>query len=97
MSADEAKEYAKSMLGDFGFGANEFDSLNRLWQAESGWNYKAMNRSGAAGIPQLMGGKNVPNFMNDYKTQVEHGLSYIKKRYGSPTNAWEFFQKQKWY
>ena len=97
MTADEAKEYAKSRLEAFGFGANEFDSLNKLWQKESGWNYKAENRSGAVGIPQLKGGKNVPNFMNDYKTQVEHGLSYIKKRYGSPTNAWEFFQKQKWY
>ena len=35
--------------------------------------------------------------MNDYRIQVEHGLSYIKNRYGSPTNAWNHFQKKNWY
>ena len=49
------------------------------------------------GIPQLKGGKNVENFMNDYKIQIEHGFSYIKNRYGTPTAAWEFFKKKGWY
>ena len=39
----------------------------------------------------------VEGFDNDYKIQVEHGFSYIKKRYGSPDAAWQFHQKKGWY
>ena len=98
MSANEAKEYAKNRLNAWGWGSDQFDSLNELWTKESEWNYKAKNnKSGAAGIPQLKGGSNVPNFDNDYKVQVEHGFSYIKNRYGCPNNAWTAFQKKGWY
>lgn len=97
MTSDAAKSYAKSRLRAWGWDDNQFDSLNKLWEKESNWNYKAENPSGAVGIPQLKGGKNVPNFMNDYKLQIEHGFSYIKKRYGSPNSAWAHFQKKGWY
>jgi hypothetical protein len=96
MSKNEAKEYAKNRLGAWGW-EGQFDSLDKLWTKESDWNYKAKNKSGAAGIPQIKGGSNVPNFDNDYKVQVEHGLSYIKNRYGSPNDAWGAFQKKGWY
>ena len=57
MSAEEAKKYAKSRLSAWNWNENQFDSLNKLWNAESNWNYKAKNpKSGAAGIPQLKGG-----------------------------------------
>ena len=98
MSVHEAKEYAKSQLGNYGWGPEQFDSLEKLWNKESGWNYKAKNKkSGAAGIPQLMGGSNVPNFDNDYKLQIDRGLSYIKNRHGSPGAAWAFHQNKNWY
>ena len=98
MSADDAKNYAKERLQAWGWGEDQFASLDNLWTKESNWNYKAKNKkSGAAGIPQLMGGSNVPNFDDDYKLQIEHGFSYIKKRYGSPKKAWEFHQKKNWY
>ena len=64
-----------------GLDENQFDSLEKLWDAESNWNYKAKNpKSGAAGIPQLIGGSNVENFDNDYTVQIEHGFSHIKKK-----------------
>ena len=98
MTASEAKEYAKNRLGAWGWNNSQFDSLDKLWTAESNWNYKAKNKSsGAAGIPQLKGGSNVPNFDDDYRVQVEHGFSYIKKRYGSPNDAWEEHKKKGWY
>ena len=99
MTADEAKAYAKQRLPAFGWPDSEFNSLLNLWESESNWNYKAKNKSGAVGIPQLKGGEKVPNFMNDYKVQIEHGLAYIKNRpkYGTPTAAWEFFKKNGWY
>ena len=98
MSAEEAKKYAKSRLSAWGWDENQFDSLNKLWNAESNWNYKAKNpKSGAAGIPQLIGGSNVENFDDDYKVQIEHGFYHIKKKYKTPDDAWKFFQKKHWY
>ena len=38
MSADEAKKYAKSRLSAWGWDENQFDSLDKLWDAESNWN-----------------------------------------------------------
>ena len=92
----EAKDYARSRMDAWGFGG-QFDSLDKLWQRESGWNPNARNKSGASGIPQLKGGSNVPGYDSDYRVQVEHGLSYIKNRYGNPDNAWKSFQKKGWY
>ena len=43
MSASEAKEYAKTRLSAFGWDIEEFKSLEKLWEAESNWNYKAKN------------------------------------------------------
>ena len=98
MSAQDAKNYAQSRLGAWGWDSNQFGSLDKLWTKESNWNYKSKNpKSGAAGIPQLMGGSNVPNFDNNYEVQIEHGFSYIKNRYGSPDAAWAAHQKKGWY
>jgi hypothetical protein len=100
MTAEEAKSYARGRLHDFGWKDSEFDSLEKLWEKESNWNYKAHNKkSGTLGIPQLKGAEKVPNFKSDYKTQVDRGLDYIKKRedYGTPSAAWNFHQKHGWY
>ncbi len=98
MSAEDAKKYAKSRLSAWNWNENQFDSLDKLWNAESNWNYKAKNpKSGAAGIPQLIGGSNVENFDNDYKVQIEHGFFHIKKKHKTPDDAWKFFQKKHWY
>ena len=102
----EAKDHAKTRLGVFGWEESEFSSLEKLWEKESNWNYKAKNpKTGALGIPQLIGGDKVPNYATDYKVQIEHGLSYIKNKkgkdkkpkYGSPTAAWNFHVKNGWY
>jgi hypothetical protein len=100
MSAADAKAHAKTRLEAFGWEQSEFSSLEQLWDAESKWNYQAYNKqSGTLGIPQLKGWQNVPNYQTDYKVQIEHGLAYIKnkKKYGTPTNAWKFFQKNHYY
>lgn len=53
-----------------GLTEDQINSLDELWTKESNWNYKAKNKSGAAGIPQLIGWANVPNFNNNYKLQI---------------------------
>ncbi|AEV83733.1 hypothetical protein ACWT_2708 [Actinoplanes sp. SE50] len=76
-----------------GFGLDQFACLNKLWNKESGWNYRAENRgSGAYGIPQSLPGSKMASFGADWQTnpatQIKWGLDYIKKRYNTPCNAW---------
>ncbi len=76
-----------------------FSDLVILWQKESGWNVSAHNSSsGAHGIPQaLPGSKMGKGWENDYKVQINWGLSYIKNRYGNPTKALAFWRNRHWY
>ncbi|BBH66763.1 hypothetical protein ACTI_34480 [Actinoplanes sp. OR16] len=80
-----------------GFGIAEFPCLNQLWNKESGWNYKAENRSsGAYGIPQALPGSKMGSVAADWKTnpatQIKWGLGYVKGRYKTPCGAWTYFQ-----
>ncbi|QRI46035.1 glycosyltransferase [Streptomyces phage Watermoore] len=91
------KEFAKEKVG-----SKQFSCLNHLWHHESEWNEKAVNStSGAYGIPQALPGSKMAKAGGDWKTnpftQVEWGVDYIEDRYGSPCNAWAFFQRNNWY
>ncbi|MEU8236953.1 lytic transglycosylase domain-containing protein [Actinoplanes missouriensis] len=91
-----------AMTLDAGFGLSQFPCLDKLWKKESGWNYKATNRSsGAYGIPQSLPGSKMASAGSDWKTnpatQIEWGLGYIKGRYGTPCSAWSHSQNTGWY
>jgi hypothetical protein len=86
-----------TLMLDAGFGIDQFACLNKLWDKESGWNYKATNRgSGAYGIPQAYPGNKMSSAGSDWKTnpatQIKWGLGYIKGRYDTPCGAWSHFQ-----
>ena len=72
-----------------------------LWNRESGWNTHAYNPSGAYGIPQSLPGSKMAAFgadwQNDYKVQIQWGLSYISGSYGSPCGAWAHSNALNWY
>jgi soluble lytic murein transglycosylase-like protein len=89
------------MVADKGWGRAQFGCLERLWTRESGWNHRAGNGSGAYGIPQALPGHKMASAGRDWRTnprtQIEWGLSYIKKRYGSPCAAWSHFLSRGWY
>ena len=63
--------------------------------------YKAKNKNGACGLYQAYPCKKMKKFGKNYKTsykvQTKWGLNYIYYRYGSPVNAWNFWQKHHWY
>ena len=86
-----------TLMLEAGFGIGQFPCLNKLWDHESGWNYKATNRSsGAYGIPQAFPGRKMASAGADWKTnpatQIKWGLGYIKGRYDTPCGAWSHFQ-----
>ncbi len=78
------------------FGAAQWPALKNIWMRESGFNPNARNRvSGACGIPQALPCSKIPDMST--VGQIDWGLSYIKSRYGTPNNAWAFWQAHHWY
>lgn len=90
------------LCANMGWSSSQCADLGRLWEKESGWNHRAENRSsGAYGIPQALPGSKMGTVAADWRTnpatQIKWGLSYIKGRYGSPSNAWAHSQRVGWY
>ncbi|GAB3615069.1 lysozyme family protein [Humibacter ginsengisoli] len=100
---DGARAVAQSMMSSkYGWGSDQFQCLNSLWNRESGWNYQAYNSgSGATGIPQALPGSKMAAFGSDWATnaatQIAWGLSYISNSYGTPCAAWGHSQSSGWY
>ncbi len=96
-----AQTYAAQLVASNGWGAGEFSCLVNLWNKESGWDTHAYNPSGAYGIPQALPGSKMAAFgadwQNDYRVQIQWGLSYIRGSYGSPCGAWGHSQSYNWY
>lgn len=97
-----AKEYARAILSDYGWGATQFTYLTELWTRESNWEWNASNASsGAYGIPQALPGTKMasygPNWRTTGQTQVQWGEDYILARYGSPAAAWAHEESTGWY
>ena len=98
----EYQRYAMSILPNYGWDETEIVPLIKLWDRESGWNPNSHNgSSGAHGIPQALPASKMASEGSDYmtngNTQIRWGLSYIKNRYGSPSNAWGHFCSHNWY
>jgi hypothetical protein len=91
------KEYAMSKVGS----SSEFSCLENLWGKESGWNPNAQNPSSTAyGIAQFLNstwaGTGIAKTSDGYR-QIDAGLIYIEKAYGSPCAAWAKSQSSGWY
>jgi hypothetical protein len=86
-----------------GYPESEWPPLQNLLNGESGFNSTAKNPSSTAyGMFQFLdttwatvGGSKT----SDPATQAQYGLAYIKQRYGTPSAAWAFWQRQSphWY
>ena len=99
---ETAKAAAKSMLPAYGWNDAQYQCLEIMWTRESNWNYAAENpSSGAYGIPQSLPANKMASVASDWHdnavTQITWGLGYIKERYGSPCQAWAWWQKYNWY
>ncbi|MDP9820596.1 aggregation-promoting factor C-terminal-like domain-containing protein [Nocardioides massiliensis] len=98
----DPREIAQGMLGEFGFGSDQWGCLDQLWISESDWEVDADNpTSSAYGIPQALTGGTHDDLPADYMTnpvsQIRWGLGYIRDAYGTPCSAWSFKQANNWY
>jgi hypothetical protein len=100
---DEIRVVAYRAMISAGWGPEQWDSLDRLVNSESGWNPNAQNpHSTAYGLFQFLNatwaGTGYMKSSNP-ATQIAAGLKYIRNRYGSPVEAWAFWQRQSphWY
>ena len=89
-----AKQIAKGKVIAKYKSNREWDSLFTLWNKESRWDYTADNpHSTAYGIPQML---KMPKDTPMIK-QIDLGLKYIEHRYGSPSKALSFHNRNGWY
>ncbi|WP_330457591.1 transglycosylase SLT domain-containing protein [Streptomyces sp. NBC_00820] len=97
-SASSAQSIAHQMIPD----AAQYNAFNKIVSHESGWNPSATNSSsGAYGLVQALPGSKMASAGSDWKTnpatQIKWGLNYMNSRYGSPVQAWNFWQTNHWY
>lgn len=92
---DSARALARLLATPYDWDeGKEWKCLDRIWYEESRWEYDADNPySSAYGIPQIL---KLPEHLSPRK-QIERGLRYIESRYGTPCEAWDFWQSNYWY
>lgn len=97
------QQLGRKLAAGYGWGTGaQWDALNQIAMAESGWCQAATNPgSGAYGIPQALPGSKMATAGSDWRTnpstQIKWMLQYIKQRYGNPVNAWNFHKANGFY
>jgi pyruvate/2-oxoglutarate dehydrogenase complex dihydrolipoamide acyltransferase (E2) component len=82
--------------------SGQFQCFSYIVDHESSWNYHAVNASsGAYGLFQALPASKYSSAGSDWQTnpatQIKWGLNYMNSRYGSPCEAWSFWQANSWY
>ncbi|MHA5049131.1 aggregation-promoting factor C-terminal-like domain-containing protein [Streptomyces sp. SD15] len=82
--------------------SGQFQCFSNIVDHESSWNYTAVNpSSGAYGLFQALPASKMSSVGSDWQTnpatQIKWGLNYMDSRYGSPCEAWTFWQANHWY
>ncbi|MFF1677346.1 aggregation-promoting factor C-terminal-like domain-containing protein [Streptomyces sp. NPDC058256] len=82
--------------------SGQYQCFSNIVDHESSWNYQAVNASsGAYGLFQALPGSKMSSVGSDWQTnpatQIKWGLNYMNDRYGSPCDAWSFWQANNWY
>ncbi len=96
-SVAEIKSMAQQIVG-----GGQYQCFSEIVERESGWNYQASNpSSGAYGLVQALPGSKMASAGADWRTnpatQIKWGLNYMNDRYGSPCDAWSFWQANNYY
>ncbi|UGY90635.1 lytic transglycosylase domain-containing protein [Streptomyces gobiensis] len=97
-SSGDSKKIAKKLIGN----RTQYQCFAKIVEHESGWDHTARNSSsGAYGLVQALPATKMASAGSDWRTnpatQIKWGMDYMKDRYGSPCDAWSFWQKNNWY
>ena len=91
-----ARDWAWHLLG-----ARQWACLDQIGQHESGWRVLAGSPWGSYGIFQAYPASKMRGYGADYltsaMTQTKFGIAYARSRYGSPCEAWSFWQTHRWW
>ncbi|MEE6281362.1 G5 domain-containing protein [Georgenia sunbinii] len=101
-SSGDTRAIGAELAGARGWGGDQFQCLDQLWERESNWRTTAENpSSGAYGIPQSLPGSKMASAGSDWRTnpatQITWGLDYIAGRYGTPCGALSHSHARGWY
>lgn len=81
--------------------ARQFGCLDDIWMRESKWDELAGSPASAYGIPQASPGAKMaaagPDWLTSPQTQIRWGETYIQGQYGTPCQAWAYWQVHKNY
>ncbi|MDX3386512.1 transglycosylase SLT domain-containing protein [Streptomyces niveiscabiei] len=96
-SISDIQSMARQMVA-----GGQWQCFSNIVDHESSWNYRAVNASsGAYGLFQALPGSKMSSVGSDWRTnpatQIKWGLNYMNERYGSPCDAWSFWQANNWY
>ena len=96
------RELGQQLAADRGWTGCEWNCLDNLFHRESNWRHDVGNpNSSAFGIPQAMGFWHPETRSEEWRSspylQIQWGLNYIARRYGTPCAAWAHFQRHGWY
>jgi hypothetical protein len=96
--------YADIQLAAHGWSqgqARQFGCLNSIWRRESKWDELAGSPASAYGIPQASPGARMAaagaDWLTSPQTQIRWGEDYIEDQYGTPCQAWAYWQVHKNY
>lgn len=97
-ASGNAQNQVKDVAGGYGWGSgSEWSAIQQLVQKESGWNPNAANPvSSARGLFQKMTSAHGA-VEGSAGGQAQWGLNYIRQRYGTPTKALAFHNRNNWY
>lgn len=100
--AESVKGYALEKVNEYQWDYSEYSCLVKLWERESNWRTTALNSSsGAYGIPQSLPAEKMASAGDDWQTnpetQINWGINYIDRRYGSPCAALAHSDIHNWY
>lgn len=89
-------------LTDLTFCPGHWIAMSNIIRHESNFNpYAENSSSGAYGICQALPASKMITAGSDYltnpQTQAEWCMGYVRDRYGTPTNAWNFWVSHGWY
>lgn len=98
----EIQHYMNILNAEYGWSNDDYIAWLMIVKRESSFNPYAINKkSKATGLCQALPGKKMASHGKDwrtnYKTQLKWCRDYIKNRYKTPSNAWNFWQKHHWF